>query len=163
MQFVRMGSTGTGVAALPRLHELRRHGRLDAQRGRQHADPAQAAAEAGINFFDTADVYSRGQSEEILGRGLKGWPRAPRRVGRRRKGFIPSGARAQPGRRISRKRIVQSIDASLRAALQTDYVDLYQIHRFDYASTPTEETIEALRRGREVRQGALHQATWMTR
>jgi aryl-alcohol dehydrogenase-like predicted oxidoreductase len=99
------------------------------------------AVEAGINFFDTADAYSRGQSEEILGRGL-------RTLGVRRdesviatKVFIPMGRGPNRGG-LSRKHIMQSIDASL-SRLQMDYVDLYQIHRFDY-HTPIEETIEAL-------------------
>jgi aryl-alcohol dehydrogenase-like predicted oxidoreductase len=99
------------------------------------------AVEAGINFFDTADIYSRGQSEEILGRGLK-------ELGVRRdesvvatKVFIPMGRGPNRGG-LSKKHILQSIDASL-TRLQMDYVDLYQIHRFDY-HTPIEETIEAL-------------------
>jgi aryl-alcohol dehydrogenase-like predicted oxidoreductase len=99
------------------------------------------AVEAGINFFDTADIYSRGQSEEILGRGL-------RELAVRRdesvvatKVFVPMGRGPNRGG-LSRKHIMQSIDASL-GRLQMDYVDLYQIHRFDY-HTPIEETIEAL-------------------
>ncbi len=89
-----------GVAALPGLHELRRHGRLDAERGGQPADLTKAV-EAGINFFDTADIYSRGQSEEILGRGAEGAGRAPRRGGDRHQGVQPDGARAQPRRPLA--------------------------------------------------------------
>jgi aryl-alcohol dehydrogenase-like predicted oxidoreductase len=98
------------------------------------------AIEAGINFFDTANVYSDGTSEEIVGRLLKEMiPRhevviATKVHGRMHKG--PNGAG------LSRKAIMQEIDASL-ARLGTDHVDLYQIHRFDH-ETPIEETLEAL-------------------
>ena len=98
------------------------------------------ALELGINFFDTANVYSDGSSEQIVGKALKDFARRDEVViatkvhGRMRPG--PNGAG------LSRKAILHEIDASL-ARLGTDYVDLYQIHRFDYA-TPIEETIEAL-------------------
>jgi aryl-alcohol dehydrogenase-like predicted oxidoreductase len=98
------------------------------------------ALEAGINFFDTANVYSLGTSEEILGRALKDFARredvviATKVNGRMRPG--PNGAGQ------SRRAIMIEIDASLRR-LGTDHVDLYQIHRFDY-QTPIEETLEAL-------------------
>jgi aryl-alcohol dehydrogenase-like predicted oxidoreductase len=98
------------------------------------------AVEAGINFFDTANVYSEGTSEEIVGRALKEFTRreevviATKVYGRMRQG--PNGAG------LSRKAIMTEIDASLKR-LGTDYVDLYQIHRFDKA-TPIEETLEAL-------------------
>jgi aryl-alcohol dehydrogenase (NADP+) len=98
------------------------------------------ALELGINFFDTADLYSLGVSEEILGRALQDF--APRdRVVIATKVFNPMGD--DPNQRgLSRKHIRESIDASLRR-LRTDYVDLYQIHRFDY-ETPIEETLDAL-------------------
>jgi aryl-alcohol dehydrogenase-like predicted oxidoreductase len=98
------------------------------------------ALEAGINFFDTANRYSLGNSEEILGRAVKDFARrdevviATKVYGRMRPG--PNGAG------LSRKAIMAEIDASLRR-LGTDYVDLYQIHRWDY-DTPIEETLEAL-------------------
>ncbi len=100
----------------------------------------QRALELGINFFDTANVYSDGTSEEIVGRALKDM--APREEivlatkvhGRMREGSNGAG--------LSRKAIFAEIDASLRR-LGTDYVDLYQIHRFD-SQTPVEETLEAL-------------------
>jgi len=100
----------------------------------------EAALDAGVNFFDTANVYSAGTSEEYTGRSL--WKHAAREdvvlatkvFNRMRPG--PNGAG------LSRKAILQEIDASL-ARLGTDYVDLYQIHRFDPA-TPVEETMEAL-------------------
>jgi aryl-alcohol dehydrogenase-like predicted oxidoreductase len=98
------------------------------------------AIEAGINFFDTANVYSDGTSEEIVGRALKEFARRDEVVlatkvhGRMRRG--PNGAG------LSRKAIMAEIDDSLRR-LGTDYVDLYQIHRFDH-DVPIEETLEAL-------------------
>ena len=98
------------------------------------------ALEAGINFFDTANRYSLGSSEEILGRAVKDFARRDEIViatkvhGRMRPG--PNGAG------LSRKAIMGEIDASLQR-LGTDYVDLYQIHRWD-DDTPIEETLEAL-------------------
>ena len=98
------------------------------------------ALDLGINFFDTANVYSAGTSEEYLGRALIDYARREEVViatkvnGRMHKG--PNGAG------LSRKTIMTEIDASLRR-LGTDHVDLYQIHRWDYG-TPIEETLEAL-------------------
>ncbi|WNQ12866.1 aldo/keto reductase [Paenibacillus aurantius] len=98
------------------------------------------ALELGINFFDTANVYSDGTSEEIVGRALKDYANRDQIVlatkvwGRMNKG--PNGAG------LSRKAIMSEIDKSLKR-LGTDYVDLYQIHRWDY-DTPIEETMEAM-------------------
>ncbi|WP_445633671.1 Aryl-alcohol dehydrogenase (NADP(+)) [Nostoc sp. DSM 114161] len=98
------------------------------------------ALELGINFFDTADVYSLGVSEEILGRALKDFAKRDQVViATKVHGKVGDGPN---DRGLSRKHIFDSIDASLRR-LQTDYVDLYQIHRWDY-ETPIEETLEAL-------------------
>src|SRR6187200_3287661 len=100
----------------------------------------QKALELGINFFDTANVYSIGRSEEILGRALQDFAQRDEVViatkvhGKMREGPNGSG--------LSRKAIMSEIDHSLRR-LETDYVDLYQIHRWDY-QTPIEETMEAL-------------------
>jgi aryl-alcohol dehydrogenase (NADP+) len=99
------------------------------------------ALESGINFFDTADMYSLGASEEVLGRALKDFADSRERVVVATKVFNPMGA-APNERGLSRKHIMHGIDNSLRR-LGTDYVDLYQIHRFD-PQTPIEETIEAL-------------------
>jgi len=99
-----------------------------------------AALEAGINFFDTANIYSLGVSEEILGRAIRDFARREEVV-IATKLFNPM--REDPnGRGLSRKAIMAEIDASLKR-LGTDYVDLYQTHRWDYA-TPIEETVEAL-------------------
>ena len=99
-----------------------------------------AALDAGINFFDTANVYSDGTSEEIVGRALNDFAQRDEIVlatkvhGRMRPDANGAG--------LSRKAIFAEVDASLQR-LGTDYVDLYQIHRFD-AATPLEETLEAL-------------------
>jgi 1-deoxyxylulose-5-phosphate synthase len=98
----------------------------------------QRALELGINFFDTADMYSRGVSEEILGRALKDFARRDRVVVAT-KAFYPMSDDPND-RGLSRKHLMASIDASLRR-LGTDYVDLYQIHRWD-PDTPIEETLK---------------------
>lgn len=98
------------------------------------------ALDLGITFFDTADMYSLGASEEILGRALKEYA-ARDQVVVATKVFFPMGE-GPNDRGLSRKHILQAIDASLQR-LRVDYVDLYQIHRWDY-ETPIEETLEAL-------------------
>jgi 1-deoxyxylulose-5-phosphate synthase len=98
------------------------------------------AVEAGINFFDTANVYSDGTSEEIVGRALADFARRDEIVlATKVHGQMHAGPN---GRGLSRKAIMAEIDNSLRR-LGTEYVDLYQIHRFDHR-TPIEETMEAL-------------------
>ncbi len=103
-------------------------------------DIVRQALDAGVNFLDTANVYSAGRSEEITGQALKDF--VPRdEVVLATKVFMPM--RPGPnGAGLSRKAIFAELDASLRR-LQTDYIDLYQIHRWDYG-TPVEETLEAL-------------------
>jgi aryl-alcohol dehydrogenase (NADP+) len=99
------------------------------------------ALEAGINFFDTADVYSDGASEEVLGRALKDFGPAREKLVIATKVFNPMGD--DPNQRgLSRKHIRHAVEQSLRR-LGTDYIDLYQIHRFD-PHTPIDETVEAL-------------------
>jgi aryl-alcohol dehydrogenase (NADP+) len=101
----------------------------------------QQALELGINFFDTADMYSIGVSEEILGRAIKDFGPSRDKLVIATKVFWPMGK--DPNQKgLSRKHILHAIDESLRR-LGTDYVDLYQIHRFDY-ETPIEETLRAL-------------------
>jgi len=98
------------------------------------------ALDLGINFFDTANVYSSGASEEVLGRFLKENARREAVVVATK---VQGVMREEPnGRGLSRKAILQELDESLRR-LQMDFVDLYQIHRWDY-ETPIEETLEAL-------------------
>ena len=98
------------------------------------------AIEAGINFFDTADAYSVGVSETIVGRALREFTRRDDAV-IATKVFFPMGPGPNDGG-LSRKHIMQAVEASLRR-LATEYIDLYQIHRLDPA-TPFEETLEAL-------------------
>jgi len=100
----------------------------------------QRALELGINFFDTADVYSLGVSEEIVGRALRDFARRDEVV-IASKVFFPMGEKPNQGG-LSRVHIMNAIDDSLRR-LGTDYIDLYQIHRWD-PETPIEETMEAL-------------------
>jgi aryl-alcohol dehydrogenase-like predicted oxidoreductase len=100
----------------------------------------QKALELGINFFDTADMYSFGASEEVVGSALKDFARRDEVV-IATKVFNPMSKDPNDAG-LSRKHIMSSIDNSLRR-LKTDYVDLYQIHRWDY-DTPIEETMEAL-------------------
>jgi 1-deoxyxylulose-5-phosphate synthase len=119
------------------------------------------AIEAGINFFDTADMYSDGVSEEVVGRALKDLARREDLVVAT-KVFNPMG----PGpnaRGLSRKHILEAVDASLRR-LQMDYIDLYQTHRFD-PDTPIEETLSALddlvRAGKVRYLGASSTDAWL--
>src|SRR5437868_5562152 len=119
------------------------------------------ALEAGINFFDTADMYSVGVSEEILGQALKDFGPPRDRVIIATKVFNPMGD--DPNQRgLSRKHVFHAIDDSLRR-LATDYIDLYQIHRFD-RTTPIEETLEALhdvvRAGKARYVGASSMWAW---
>jgi aryl-alcohol dehydrogenase-like predicted oxidoreductase len=119
-----------------------------------------ASVEAGINFFDTANGYSAGTSEEILGRALKDFARREEVV-IATKVYTPmhKGANALG---LSRKSIMAEVDASLRR-LGTDYIDLYQIHRWD-PQTPIEETLEALndlvRSGKVLYLGASSMFAW---
>ncbi len=117
------------------------------------------ALDAGINFFDTADMYSLGVSEEVTGRALAGVKRD--QVVIATKLFNPMSDDPND-RGLSRKHIMHSIDASLKR-LGTDYVDLYQIHRFD-PNTPIEETLDALdavvRAGKALYLGASSMWAW---
>ena len=155
MKYVRMGSTGTQVSRLC-LGCMSFGGMADWMLNEENSLPiVRKATEAGINFFDTADIYSRGESEEILGRALKELAIRRDESVVATKVFNPMGRGPNRGG-LSRKHIMQSIDASL-TRLGMDYVDLYQIHRFDY-ETPLEETIEALddvvKAGKAVHIGA---------
>jgi len=143
MDYTRLGNTGLEVSRIC----LGCMSFGDAKLGREwaldldHSRPIiRAAWEAGINFYDTANVYSAGTSEEITGTVL--WELAKRDevvLATKVNGEMRKGPN---GKGQSRKAIISELDNSLRR-LKTDYVDLYQIHRFDYA-TPIEETLEAL-------------------
>ncbi len=143
MDYIRLGKSGLKVSRL--CLGMMTYG--SSKWRKWVLDEAQAlpfvkrALEAGINFFDTADVYSTGSSEEVLGNTL-------RACGVKRESVIVATKVCNPmsedvnDRGLSRKHILDSIDRSLHR-LKLDYVDLYQIHRWDYA-TPIEETMQAL-------------------
>jgi aryl-alcohol dehydrogenase-like predicted oxidoreductase len=142
MEYVRLGKTGLKVSRI--CLGMMTYGTptwrpwvLDEAQSRPFIT---RALEHGINFFDTADMYSKGVSEEVLGRAVK--EAVPRdQVVIATKAFFP--ARDGPNERgLSRKHLMDAIDRSLQR-LGTDYLDLYQIHRFD-PDTPIEETLEAL-------------------
>src|SRR5271169_143796 len=143
MEYVNLGTTGLKVSriclgTMTYGSKKWREWVLEEEEGRPFI---RRALELGINFFDTADMYSDGVSEEILGRALKDFGGSRDKLVIATKVFNPMGD--DPNQKgLSRKHIVHSIEESLRR-LQTDYVDLYQIHRFD-PHTPIEETLEAL-------------------
>jgi aryl-alcohol dehydrogenase-like predicted oxidoreductase len=119
-----------------------------------------AAIEAGVNFFDTANIYSNGASEEVLGRAIRDFARRDEVViATKVSGPMHKGVNALG---LSRKSILAEVDQSLRR-LGTDYIDLYQIHSWD-PNTPIEETLEALddvvRAGKVRYLGASNTAAW---
>jgi aryl-alcohol dehydrogenase-like predicted oxidoreductase len=144
MQYVKLGATGLDVSRIClgcMTYGLPDRGTHEWTLDEEASRPLiRQALDAGINFFDTANVYSDGTSEEIVGKALRDFARRDEIVlatkvnGRMRSG--PNGAG------LSRKAVMAEIDHSL-TRLGTDYVDLYQIHRFD-PHTPVEETMEAL-------------------
>src|SRR6185312_37373 len=143
MEYTNLGSTGVKVSriclgCMTYGTKKWRQWVLEEEEGRPFI---KQALEAGINFFDTADMYSLGASEEVLGRALKDFGPPRDRVVIATKVFYPMGD--DPNQRgLSRKHIMHAIDSSLRR-LGTDYVDLYQIHRF-HPDVRIEETLEAL-------------------
>src|SRR6266568_1540008 len=163
MDFVNLGCTGLKVSriCLGTMTYGSTKWRKWVLEEEQSRPLIQQAIEAGINFFDTADVYSLGASEEILGRALKEFGPSRDRIVVATKVWGEMG-KDQNQRGLSRKHIMHAIDDSLRR-LQMDYVDLYQIHRFDPA-TPIEETLEALdavvRAGKALYIGASSMYAW---
>jgi len=164
MDYVRLGNTGLEVSRLVlgcmSFGDPRR-GSHPWSLGEEASRPLiRRAVESGINFFDTANVYSAGSSEEIVGRALKDFGRRDELViatkvhGRMHDG--PNGGG------LSRKAILGEVEASL-SRLGTDYIDLYQIHRWD-PRTPIEETIEALhdvvKSGKARYIGASSMSAW---
>jgi aryl-alcohol dehydrogenase-like predicted oxidoreductase len=163
MQFTRLGSSGLAISRI--CLGMMSYGDTSRRAWHLEADGAEpivrAAAEAGVTFFDTADMYDTGASEVLTGQLL-------RKVFTRREDYVlatkvyyPMG----PGpndRGLSRQHLLSGIDASLRR-LGTDYVDLYQIHRWDDA-TPVEETMRALhdivRSGKARYLGASSMYAW---
>ena len=163
MEYVRLGNTGTKVSrlclgAMTYGSKKWREWVLEEEESRPFI---QRALELGITFFDTADMYSLGVSEEILGRALRDFGPGRDRVVIATKVYQAMGS--DPNQRgLSRKHIMHSIDNSLRR-LGTDYIDLYQIHRFDH-ETPIEETLDALtdvvRAGKALYLGASSMFAW---
>ena len=150
MEYVNLGRTGLKVSRIclgcmtygaPATPDAAKGGRHEWALNEEQSQPfLRQALDAGINFFDTANVYSSGASEEVLGRFLKKNARREAVVVATK---VWGAMREEPnGRGLSRKAILFELDESLRR-LQMDYVDLYQIHRWDY-ETPIEETMEAL-------------------
>jgi len=149
LDYTRLGKTGLKVSRIclgcmtygaPATGELK-SGRHAWTLNEVESQPSlRQALDLGINFFDTANVYSSGASEEVLGRFLKSNVRREAVVIATK---VHGAMRDEPnGAGLSRKEILFELDESLRR-LQTDYVDLFQIHRWDY-ETPIEETLEAL-------------------
>ena len=143
MEYVRFGNTGMKVSRL--CMGTMTYGKPTerwqwALNEEQSRPFIKNALELGINFFDTADIYSLGASEEVVGNALKDFARRDEVV-IATKVFNPMSQDPNDSG-LSRKHIMSSIDSSLRR-LKTDYVDIYQIHRWDY-NTQIEETMEAL-------------------
>jgi len=161
MDYVRLGSTEAKVSRLC-LGCMAFGAGQDWMLNEADSIPIlQKAYEAGINFYDTANVYSNGESERILGRALKQFGANRDDMVIATKVFFQMG-KSLNERGLSRKNIMSAIDASL-SRLGMDYVDLYQIHRFDY-ETPMEETLEALsevvRAGKARYIGASSMFAW---
>ncbi len=164
MKYIKLGSTGVDVSKICLgcmsygISDRGSHSwTLDEEQSRPFI---RRAVEEGINFFDTANVYSDGTSEEIVGRALADFARREEIVlATKVHGTMRSGPN---GRGLSRKEIMYEIDASLRR-LGTDYVDLFQIHRWD-PRTPIEETMQALhdvvRAGKALYIGASSMWAW---
>ncbi len=145
MEYRHLGRSGVRFSAIAYGNWITHGSQIEAD---QAAACVQAALDAGITTFDTADVYALGAAESVLGKALTGVRRESIELAT--KVYWPTGDGAND-RGLSRKHIFESINASLRR-LGTDYVDLYQAHRFDYA-TPLEETLRAF--DDLVRQGKV--------
>jgi aryl-alcohol dehydrogenase-like predicted oxidoreductase len=149
LKYRRLGASGVKVSEISLGSWLTYGVGVEAGQAKQCVA---AAYEQGVNFFDTANVYGRGAAEEVVGAALAGYPRSSYVLAT--KVFFPMGE-GPNDRGLSRKHITEQCDASLRR-LGTDYVDLYQCHRYD-ADTPLEETLRALddlvRRGKVLYVG----------
>jgi aryl-alcohol dehydrogenase-like predicted oxidoreductase len=163
MEYVRLGNTGLKVSriCLGCMSYGQSNERWAWALNEEQSRPfIQRALDLGINFFDTADVYTAGMSEQVVGRALRDFaPRDEVVIATKVHGVMGSGPNDGG---LSRKHILSSIDASLKR-LGTDYVDLYQIHRWDY-ETPIEETLEVLndvvRMGKARYIGASSMYAW---
>ncbi len=162
MRYVHLGSSGLRVSSL--CLGAMSFGTPEWQpwtiSAKESTEIVHRALDLGINFFDTADVYSNGASEQILGKALHDAAvRDQLIIATKVNGPMGQGPN---DRGLSRKHILEAVDASLRR-LGTDYIDLYQIHRWDY-ETPIEETLEALndlvRSGKVLYCGASSMFAW---
>jgi aryl-alcohol dehydrogenase-like predicted oxidoreductase len=136
MDFRYLGSSGLKISEITYGNWLTHGSQVENDVA---AQCVQAALDAGISTFDTADVYANGAAETVLGEALKGERRESLEVFT--KVYWPVGPRGKNDVGLSRKHVMEGIDASLRR-LQMDYVDLYQAHRYD-TETPLEETMQA--------------------
>jgi aryl-alcohol dehydrogenase-like predicted oxidoreductase len=164
MQYINLGKTGLKVSRIclgcMSYGDPSDQNRTWVLRDEESRPFFKQALEAGVNFFDTANVYSNGVSEEITGRALKDFAKRDEIVLATK---VHGQMRGDPnGKGLSRKAILTEIDHSLKR-LQTDYVDLYQIHRWDY-EVPIEETLDALndvvRAGKARYVGASSMYSW---
>jgi aryl-alcohol dehydrogenase-like predicted oxidoreductase len=146
MEFRHLGRSGLKISAITYGNWLTHGSQVENDVATQCV---RAALDAGITSFDTADVYANGAAESVLGEALKGERRESLEIFT--KVYWPTGPKGHNDVGLSRKHIAESIDASL-TRLQTDYVDLYQAHRFD-TQTPLEETMQAF--AQAVRQGKV--------
>src|ERR1051325_739073 len=135
MEYRHLGRSGLMVSEIAYGNWITHGDQVEEQAA---ADCVRAALDEGITTFDTADAYARGRAEEVMGRALHGVRRESIEIFT--KVYWPTGE-GRKDRGLSRKHIIESAHASLRR-LQTDYVDLYQAHRYDY-ETPIEETMRA--------------------
>lgn len=146
MEFRRLGRSGLNISEIAYGNWLTHGSQVEEEQAQQCV---RAALDAGITTFDTADVYAATRAESVLGRALSGVRRES--IELFTKVYFPTGE-GRNDRGLGRKHIMESCDASLRR-LQTDYVDLYQAHRFD-RTVPLEETMTAF--ADLVRQGKVH-------
>src|SRR3954468_8048408 len=146
MNFRYLGNSGMQISEITYGNWLTHGSQVENDVARQCVH---AALDAGITTFDTADVYANGAAESVLGEALKGERRASLEI--LTKVYWPTGPKGRNDSGLSRKHIMDSINASL-TRLQTDYVDVYQAHRYD-TETPLEETMQAF--ADLVRQGKV--------
>ena len=136
MQYRHLGSAGVRISAIGLGSWLTYS---DSVEEKTATDCIHAAYNLGVNFFDTANAYNRGKTEEVVGRALQAFPRDSYVLAT--KVYFPMGD-GQNDHGLSRKHIMEQCHASLRR-LGTDYIDLYQCHRYD-TETPLEETLRAV-------------------
>ena len=136
MDFRYLGNSGFKISEITYGNWLTHGSQVENE---QATACVRAALDAGITTFDTADVYANTKAETVLGEALKGERRESLEIFT--KVFGPIGPKGHNDLGLSRKHIMEAVDGSL-TRLQTDYIDLYQAHRYDY-ETPLEETMQA--------------------